>query len=299
MIAGSPRKHVRLLGLASRSWPRRSADDPLLPKHVLGDVVLQERTLAQTDRAHFAAILERSDAQVVLSRARRGADGRKLAPSPLLRGLDTGEEVSLMPRRLPEHAFSEGDRRLARPRELAQDEHARSALATWRAWQQDGLTAHDGIVPQAHPAIARAPDRVHSATSLRALLRNPIAFVWRYAFGWSEPSDLEEGLVLDPLQRGTLLHETLEEAVRLLEAGPGLAHASDDDVSDAAQSAVRTVAEAWSIAHPVPPQVLWLAALEEARLTAEMVLGVENGLLYIFDAAADSLPVHSGAVRLP
>jgi hypothetical protein len=271
-LAGSPRPFVRLLGLASRSWPRRRGEDPLLPDHVLGGVVLHEQSLAEQDRRSFRTILHRVGSEVVLSRAKRDAEGRRLAPSPLLRQVDAGDEVELLPRRLPEHAFSEADRRLARPDELATDTYALGALSTWRAWFSERLTPHDGLVRADHPAVVRALERVHSATSLKALLRNPIGFVWSYALGWRTPSDLVEALTLDALERGELLHLVLDSMVTELEVGPGLPSASETDIAAAADRAVSSVAEAWAIERPVPPEVLWSAVLTETRDLAVVAL---------------------------
>jgi hypothetical protein len=271
-LAGSPRPFVRLLGLASRSWPRRSGEDPLLPGHVLGSVVLHEQSLAERDRRSFRAIIRRVASEVVFSRAKRDAEGRRLAPSPLLRQVDAGDEGELLPRRLPEHAFSEADRRLARPDELASDPIAVDALSTWRAWFSERLTPQDGLVRADHPAVVRALQRVHSATSLRALLRNPIGFVWLYALGWRTPSDLVEELTLDALERGDLLDQVLDATVAELEAGTGLASASEAEIAAAADRAVGSVAEAWAIERPVPPQVLWSAVLTETRDLAVVAL---------------------------
>ncbi|MEX2534466.1 MAG: PD-(D/E)XK nuclease family protein [Trueperaceae bacterium] len=264
VLAASPRPYVRLLGLASRSWPRRSAEDPLLPRHVLGELVLHETNLSQRDRRDFHAILASGTRALVFSRASRDAEGRRLAPSPLLAHSATGQETRLLPRRRPEHAFSEADRRLARPNELEQDEYSRAAQRAWRNWHTARLTPHDGMVRASHPAIARAVGRIHSATSLRLLLRNPLGFVWRYALGWKIPSDISEVLTLDALERGSLIHSVLEETVRDLEAGSGLAQASEGQIRSAAEEAARGVADKWVIESPVPPELLWRAAIDEA-----------------------------------
>ena len=274
-LAASPRPFVRLLGLASRSWPRRSADDPLLPRHVLEDVVLHERSLTVRDREDFHAVLAGSAREVGLSRALRDAEGRKLAPSPLLRQVAAHLEEAKPARRAPRHAFSEADRRLVRPNELADDAFAREALATWRAWSEPTFTAHDGRVRADHPALVRALERVHSTTSLKLLLRNPLGFVWQYALGWSEPGVLEEGLVLDPLARGSLVHDVLEKTVLDLEAGSGLADASEAEIAAAADRAAQEVGDAWSIDRPVPPDLLWRTALDEARAMTTAALRIQ------------------------
>lgn len=267
-LATAPRRHVRLLGLASRSWPRGAREDPLLPDHVLDGTALHDRTVTEADRSAFAAILASAETSVVLSRPRRDEGARRKAPSPLLRGLDAGDETVHAPRRLPEHAYSEADRRLARPAGLEADPHADRANAAWHAWYADEATPHDGALRPDHPGVLRALGRAHSATSLRKALRDGQAFVWTYALGWREKRDPERALALDALERGSLLHDVLERAVASLEAEGGLAAASSSDLERAVATAVRESATAWEVARPVPPGVLWRGALAEAERDA-------------------------------
>ena len=269
-LAASPRKFVRLLGLSSRSWPRRGREDPLLPDHALRGVSLHERSLAQRDRSDFLAIIRSTDALVAMSRPKRDAEGRRLAPSPLLRQAVPAAKRELLPRRLPDHAFSEADRKLARPSELAMDGPAQTALAAWRDWFRKELTAHDGLVAAGHPAIQRALARIHSATSLRQLLRNPIGFVWTYALGWSMPDDLTDDLVLNPREFGEFVHRTLEATVLELESRRGLVGASEQEIAQAARGALQQVAGNWELERTVPPRIIWSAHVEEAyRMTVE------------------------------
>jgi len=264
-LAAAPRPHARLMGLASRSWPRGVREDPLLPDHVLGDAVLHDRTVTAADRRAFAAILASTGTSVVLSRPRRDEEARRKAPSPLLRGLDAGHETIHAPRRLPEHAYSEADRRLARPGDLDADPDAARAQAAWEAWFSHRATPHDGVVRPGHPAVLRALQRAHSATSLRKALRDGQAFVWTYALGWREKRDPERALALDALERGALLHDVLQRAVAALEVGRSLATATAAELERAIGGAVDEAAADWEIARPVPPGVLWRAALSEAR----------------------------------
>jgi hypothetical protein len=272
-LAASPRPYVRLLGLASRSWPRRAAEDPLLPAHVLGARRLQERTLADRDRADFAALIEGAPGSVVLSRPRRGADGRRLAPSPLVRPYAL--EADVRPRAPTTHAMSEADRRASRPRELANDPHVRAARDAWRDWQRAELTSHDGLVRAGHPALVRALARVHSATSLRRLLRDPLGFVFHYVHGWRAPVLTVEPLSLPPIELGELLHRVLEAAVTDLEQTCGFTHADTSTCERAVDTALATVASAWEIERPIPPPVLWHAELERTRELALTCLAVD------------------------
>jgi hypothetical protein len=90
--------------------------------------------------------------------------------------------------RIPSHAFSEADRLLARPEKAAASPSLRAADSCWRNWQNPAVTNRNGRVRANHPIIARAFGQVQSATSLRLMLCDPLAFVWRYALGWRPKS---------------------------------------------------------------------------------------------------------------
>ena len=272
-LAASPRPYVRLLGLASRSWPRRAAEDPLLPAHVLGTRRLHERSRPERDRAAFAALLAGTPGTVVLSRPRRGTDGRRLAASPLVRPYDLDEE--LRPRAPTVHAMSEADRRASRPGELASDPWVAAARDAWRDWHRTDLTAHDGVVRADHPAVVRALGRIHSATSLRRLLRDPLGFVFHYVHRWHAPVLSAEPLALPPAEAGELLHRVLETAVRRLELSGGFANASASQREGAVEAALVEVADTWEIERPIPPPVLWRAELERTGDLASSTLSTE------------------------
>ena len=285
-LAASPRPFVRLLGLASRSWPRRAAEDPLLPTHVLGARRLQERSRPERDRTDFTALLAGTPGSVVLSRPRRGADGRRLAASPLVRPYPLDQE--LRPRAPTTHAMSEADRRASRPGELAGDRWLTAARGAWRAWHRPELTPHDGVVRAHHPAVLKALARVHSATSLRRLLRDPLGFVFHYVHGWRSPVLSAEPLALPPAEAGELLHRVLEAAVSGLEASCGFAAADASACDRAVEAALHQVAHAWEIERPIPPPVLWYAELANTR---ELALSSLN-------AALPPLPAHQTFVEV-
>src|SRR5258705_176481 len=79
--------------------------------------------------------------------------------------------------RVPQHAFSETDRLLARPQDATELPRIRAALNCWSDWSAEKVTAHDGQVRENHPIIERALLRTQSATSLSRLLRDPLGFV--------------------------------------------------------------------------------------------------------------------------
>jgi hypothetical protein len=275
-LAACPRPFVWLMGLNAQAWPRASHDDPLLPRHVLQGFELADVSRSQVDRRSHEAILAGTSVEVAQSFSRREVTGRKLGVSPLV---DSWRAVELLRSRIPGHAMSESDRLLARPDEFGATRAALQAASCWRAWVDPRIGEHDGLVPANHPAILRSLDRLQSATSLELLIRNPIAFMWRYALGMDAPEVDEDPVELGPRQFGTLVHEVLERAVDELEsASGGLAQAGADEVGSAVSRAVAATGISWEIGHPIPPGLLWNLTL--AR-TEAMVL---NALRHPFAA---------------
>jgi hypothetical protein len=264
MLVAAPRPRMRLLGLASRAWPRRRSEDPLLPDRLLGDVVLHERSGPRRDRDHFTALIASAADEIVLSRPRRGGDGRRQAPSPLVRPWSKAESFR-RPRDPGAHPVSAADRRASRPSELASDPFISAARGAWRDWHRPEVTPHDGRVRADHPGLVRAVGRVHSATSLQRLLRDPFGFMAQYALSWKEPIRDETPIDLNALAFGSLLHRVLERALVDLEGTGGLATASVNDIEVAVARATAEVAEAWTSELPVPPPVLWAARLRDVR----------------------------------
>lgn len=276
-LAASPRRFIRLLGLNSSRWPRGLAEDRLIPDHIIPTSVLDPLPVNLADRRDFETILATTAAEVVLSRARRDSDGRLLGRSPLLAG--HGDETYLRRNATPVHAFSETDRLMARPQEFAADPQSIGAQGCWRDWRQSQITPHDGLVRADHPLVLAILSRTQSASSLRRLLRNPLSFVWVYAFGWREPHSTAEPLVLDPLGTGDLVHMVLDRALRDLEAGDGLASAGAETVEAAVARAAQAVAADWESERPLPPAVIWGRSLEDARVMAGRALSYGDDVL--------------------
>ena len=271
-VAAVPRPFCWLVGLTSRSWPRRAGEDPLLPTHVVRQEDLEPIPIHESDRRDFETICRTADRQVVCSRARRDSEGRLNGVSPLYPE-DVNEEF-LAQSRVPAHAASESDRLTARPGEFAALPLARSTTGTWIDWHSEKLTAHDGLISKGHPMLLRALDRTQSATSLARLLRDPLGYLWTYGFGWRAPEETEEPLTLDALAFGSLLHEFLGESVNRLEGagGGGFAGASRPDVERTVASAAHAVAGQWASERPVPPPVIWRRKCDEARMLAVRAL---------------------------
>ena len=271
-VAAISRPFTWLVGLTSRSWPRRASEDPLLPDHVISATRLDPLPVHQADRRDFQTICHMTGRALVCSRARRDSEGRINGTSPLYPRAVT--EVYRAQSREPEHAASATDRLFARDSEFAAQPLALSTRSTWIDWHREAMTAHDGLIRANHPLLLQALDRRQSASSLVKLLRDPLGYLWTYGFGWSEPTETDEPLTLDPLAFGNLLHEILEEAVTLLErARPGgLATATIDEIVQASVAAGDQVVARWDDTRPIPPPVVWHRKQSEATELTRVAL---------------------------
>jgi hypothetical protein len=268
-LIGAARPWVRLLGLNSGTWPRRASEDPLLPNHILAKTSLDPDPITQRDRRAFHFLLAHASRGAVLSFSRSDSQGRRLPASPLV----TLDNVRALARgRRPEHAFSEADRLLARPADAAGSARLKSALICWQNWHRPSVTAHDGRIRAGHPLMKRAITRVQSATSLRLMLRDPLAFVWRYALGWRSTVEPEEPLTLSARGFGNLVHELLRRAVDHLEPQPGYGHAAPDQIDGALHVALDEVRAGWPLEHSIPPALLWDHILMRAQRLARRAL---------------------------
>ena len=229
------------------------------------------------DRRDFTTILATTTGEVVLSRARRHSDGRLLGRSSLL--AEFRDETYLRRNGVPAHAFSETDRLMARPADFAVEAQAAGARVCWRDWRMEAVTPYDGVVRPDHPIILEALGRLQSASSLKALLRSPLNFVWKYALGWKAPQSSAEPLVLDPLQNGNLIHAVLDRALRGLEPSGGLASADGPAIEAAVGAAAAEVAEEWERERPVPPHAIWSRTLTEAQTLSVRALSFGEELL--------------------
>ncbi len=266
-VASAPRPFTLMLGLTSRHWPRQGREDPILPSHILDPALLEPASVTVQDRTHFAVLRDAAD-EIVYSRSRRDSEGRLLGISPLAPSEVASEHLQRS--RIPQHAFSESDRLLARRQEFSETEAAKSAISCYRNWRSAKITAHDGLVNSGHPVIEAAIARAHSATSLRRMLTDPLGFVWGYALSWKPPSPLsqEEPLTLDNPTYGTLVHELLRETAASLESNGGFAAATPMQIESAVAEAASRVALDWGLTKPLPPSLLWQRTLTEARDTA-------------------------------
>ncbi len=274
-LAAAPRRFVRLLGLSTRSWPRRSGEDPLVPSHIMSRDALDSESVTEQDRRTYMLVTAQAGGALVLSRSRRNAQGGLQAPSPLVPH-DPRRTTALKRARVPSHAFSEADRLLARPEEAATSPVLRAADACWRNRRSPAVTAHDGRVREDHPVIARAIAQVQSATSLRLMLRDPLAFVWRYALGWRSLVEDEQPLSLDARAFGELVHEMLKRTVDALEPQPGYVRAALHEIENALDAASAAIAVQWPVERSTPPVLLWRHTLAAARDLALKALTLDE-----------------------
>ncbi|MDX8454908.1 PD-(D/E)XK nuclease family protein [Mesorhizobium sp. VK9D] len=271
-LVGAPRKYMRLLGLSSRSWPRGDNADPLLPEHVLNERELVDLPRLEHDRLTFEILTGHPNSKVTLSRSRRSAEGAFLAKSGLLQ--HRVAERLLSRTRTPEHAFSEGDRLLARTDDALALPRIQSVISCWADWTRRlETTPHDGGFREHHPAILRALSLPHSATSLRRLLRDPLGYVWLRVLGMTAPELAVQPLQLDAMTFGELVHELLRLAVERM---PSLVSATPEEIDSALEAAVKSVARDWPLTRAVPPSLLWLDTIEEARRRARRGLTVDD-----------------------
>jgi hypothetical protein len=262
-LAAVPRPFVRLIGLTSRAWPRHASEDPLLPDHIVPTHRLEPLPVHDADRRDFETIRRTTARQLFCSRSRRDAEGRLNGMSPLYPG--RLPEIHRQRARIPEHAAGCSDRLFARPAEFEALPEAESARTCWIDWHTGRLTAHDGLIRHNHPIVTGALQRQQSATSLVKLLRDPLGYLWQYAFHWDQPSETEDPLLLDALAFGNLVHATLQAAVTRLEASGSFASATPHDLTAALDSALDTVATDWEQSQPTPPPVIWQRKLQDIR----------------------------------
>jgi RecB family exonuclease len=111
------------------------------------------------------------------------------------------------------------------------------------------------------------------------MLRDPLAFVWRYALGWhSVPYDVQP-LALDARAYGQLVHEILKRAVDTLESSRhGYSRATAQEIEAALADAAASTGESWPLDRSVPPRMLWQHILDAATRLALKALTLDETL---------------------
>lgn len=265
-LAAAPRRFAWLVGLTTTGWPRNSGLDPILPRYIIPSALVDPDPIEDADRRCLDNILA-SVEEVVLSHGRLTSEGKRVGPSVLMPPV---ANVDILHRdRAATHALTEADRLLARPLDRSSDPIVSSATAASQNWSLRALTPHDGLISNEHPLLSALLRRPQSPTSLARLLRDPLAFVWYYAFGWRDLVHKERGLTLPADDLGRLVHELLRRTVDRLEPEPGFTVAAPHEIEDAMAIASALVIENWPLITNVPPPVLWKNTVRQA---AEMSL---------------------------
>ncbi len=173
-LVGAPRKHMRLLGLSSRSWPRGDNADPLLPDHVLNEHDLVDLPRLERDRLAFEILASHPASQRYA--VAQQALGRRCVPRQERVAATEGRASVLF--RGPERQSTRSARGTVCWLALRMRSHCRASRASCPAGPtgRAGLepTPHDGGFRKDHPAVLRALNMPQSATSLRRLLRDPV-----------------------------------------------------------------------------------------------------------------------------
>ena len=278
-IASSPRPFIRLIGLNSSQWPRKTTEDRLIPDHIIENRQLDPLPVNLADRRDFKTILNSTEKQVVISYARRETGGRLFGRSPLLSGYVIENDTYLRATAIPKHAFSESDRLTARLEEFRNLPLSKNAKKCWFNWLKPEVTPNDGLIKAEHPLIEKILERTQSASSLKLLLRNPIGYLWNYGFRWDKPESISEPITLEPLEYGLLVHEILENSISEIETIGGLASLNDksiekivDDISDAIKGR-------WEIEEAIPPTIIWNRTIIDAKDMAKRALCYKEDLI--------------------
>lgn len=222
--------HVWVLGLSDTLFPRQPADHPLIDSVVRarwrahGVTLPDAASLASVEEALFLGAVGGAGLDVVVSRPRRGVDGRELRPSPFWRRLGTDVPE---PATLP--LGSQEERELALTLRGTPPPAVQTGVEIER--QRDaGLPGpHAGQLDSGMSVSERrwSPSQLHAAGACR--------------FQWFAGRVLRLNEPLDPDREddrrvtGTLLHAALEGALTGDAADPGAgprvtrAHAALDD----------------------------------------------------------------------
>ena len=111
------------------------------------------------------------------------------------------------------------------------------------------------------------------------MARDPLGYVWTYAFKWDAPAEDDEPLSLDPLHFGSLAHRAMEFALTELEGKGGFAQADLAQITAAVETAVVRAGEEYGATQPVPPRLIWNRQLTEiSQLTLVALTWEEQAL---------------------
>ena len=305
----SGRRHTFVVGLDDGRYPGGLRQEPLLldaeRSRVSGDLPtsarqLEERTLG------FARLMARARGAVTLSYCCRDlTDDRDLFPSPviwsayrLLSGDTTGAyddllawlpvPASFAPAE-PESCLDEsdwwrwrlcGETTVSNAAEAVSHHfpHLCQGFAAAQARASETFTEYDGYVPEAgddlDPRRPGAP--AVSASRLELLGACPLDYFFRYALDIAPPDDLvlDPSIWLDPLERGSLLHDVFRDFMCQLRDA-GLSPDLERD-SERMGSILGAHVSRMEEAKPPPSREVFQRAVGELRRTAAIFLREEQ-----------------------
>ena len=258
--AGMRLDRVYVLGMVEGRLPVRGHEDPLLPDRERDAAHIDPRLRPHEQRRDYLAALASAPERILLHPQANLRGQRELLPSRWLteaasllagRPVDTSEFAKLTNNawftkipsfragvlESPEPATAQ-ERRMRRlhlppsdPRHRAVlTEHPRLAagLEAIRARMGNRYTPWDGVIGPLE-ALAPSPNRPTSPTSLEHWATCPMRYFLSSVLHVEEFERPEEELVITPLERGSLMHDILEEFFK--SAGPrepGAAWTDDD-----------------------------------------------------------------------
>lgn len=153
-----------------------------------------------------------------------------------------------------------------------------AGLDAHRSTNGNALTAFHGLIPDAGPALdpAARPDREISPSSLETLAKCPLSWFYKYGLSLypSQDPQYDEARWLDPLQRGSLLHEVFETFTREFQGRQDALFGDDVRVrmSDIAAEAVTR----WRKEVPPPAETVFEAERAEVHRAATAFLQMER-----------------------
>jgi len=108
------------------------------------------------------------------------------------------------------------------------------------------------------------------------MLRDPLAFVWRYSLGWRSTVEDDQPLSLDARAFGELVHELLKRTVDRARTAPGLrARRASRDRESAGRRRCHHL-RPMALERSTPPALLWQHTLELAALLALKALTLDE-----------------------
>jgi ATP-dependent helicase/nuclease subunit B len=307
VLAGghSGRPYTFVIGLDDGRFPGAGLQDPIVldeeRRRLSQDLPTASRELAQR-LDQFARLLARLRGQVTFSYSCHNlTDDREMFPSPvvlsafrILSGQRDGDQADLSRWLAPAASFApdRGDKALVEsewwlwkmsgteaviePRTLVASRypHLGRGFVLAAERKSDRFTVYDGWIPTPGEELdMTAPaGPIVSASRLETLGQCPLRYFFRYVLEIESPEELgiDPGIWLDPLARGSLLHEVFESFLKeVIERG-------DIPVADRDHDRVMAILNAriadYRTKIPPPSEAVFRRECGQLRRTAEIFL---------------------------